>query len=344
MHGWQPSIAPPQGPQRGNGWKWTLGVIILIAVVGVTAATTLFAASDSKEGGTPSPTKARPLASGSAGAGAAPVSVITNDSSCAAQYPIMTTWIRASNNGWGQRDPSLPASSWSSDVRSQHEEVAEALQNAADQIIPVARLTQHRVMRELYEQFVAYSRAYVASIASYTPPADQFVRVAIAATETIGNICSAIEFGSAASRGALVTPLPSPDHVSSMVNANDPQRFMITPDPVCKEWRRVMDQFKSDTTAWVQTDPNIPGTEWSADQRAINDAVAPVMRRFSNQLLTLAERTANPTLRDFAEIFVQYRNAYVGALSSYLPADQYLALASIRAAGVVNSACEAAVQ
>ncbi|CKG83297.1 Uncharacterised protein [Mycolicibacterium smegmatis] len=259
---------PPKSPKRGNGWKWILGGVVLVVVIGVTAAVTLSVASKDPGNSGSNTSAPPPSVNGTASAEVAsaddtgPVSVITDDPSCAAQYPIMTTWIRTSKNGWGQRDPSIPASSWSPEIRSQYDEVADALRNAADQIVPVARMAQHRVMRELYEQFIAYSRTYAASIPDYAPPADQFARVTIAITETIGNICSAIEFGSAAARGPLVTPLAPPTQVSPIGNTNDPQRFLLTRDPVCDEWAHVMDQFKSDTTAWVQTDPNIPATDW----------------------------------------------------------------------------------
>ena len=42
------------------------------------------------------------------------------------------------------------------------------MRNAADQTVPLAKLTPHRVMRELYEQFIAYARAYSDAIPTYT--------------------------------------------------------------------------------------------------------------------------------------------------------------------------------
>ena len=34
----------------------------------------------------------------------------------------------------------------------------------------LAKLTPHRVMRELYEQFIAYARAYSDAVPTYTKP------------------------------------------------------------------------------------------------------------------------------------------------------------------------------
>ncbi len=39
---------------------------------------------------------------------------------------------------------------------------------AADQTVQLVKLTPHRAVRELYEQFIAYARAYIAAIPTYT--------------------------------------------------------------------------------------------------------------------------------------------------------------------------------
>jgi len=40
-HGGQHPGLPPQPLNRGNGWKWALGAVSLIAVIGVSVAVTL---------------------------------------------------------------------------------------------------------------------------------------------------------------------------------------------------------------------------------------------------------------------------------------------------------------
>jgi hypothetical protein len=91
----------------------------------------------------------------------------------------------------------------------------------------------------------------------------------------------------------------------------------------------------------VGTDPNIAKDEWSPEQGRINDAITPVMKRFANQLLSVGNRSDNPTLQDFAALAAQYRNAYVIALPTYVPADKYLSSASMRLTVMVNAACRA---
>ncbi len=57
------------------------------------------------------------------------------------------------------------------------------MRSAADQMVALAKLTPHRVMRELYEQFIAYSRAYADRIPTYTPPDDNLALVAVSCSE-----------------------------------------------------------------------------------------------------------------------------------------------------------------
>lgn len=335
----QPWSAGPPPQKRGNGWKWALGAVALLAVVGVTVAVTLSVAGDDDNGA--------PTASGNTSEIASanddgPVEVITEDPSCAAQSPILETLANQTRNGWDQRDSSIPASAWTPEVRAQYEEVGQSMRSAADQLVPIAKLTPHRVMRELYEQVIAYSRAYADSIPTYTKSDNDLVRVSNLAGDAIGNICAAINFGSAAARGPLASPLPAPAKVAPLGDPADPQRFLAEPNSICAEWVRALTQFYNETTAWEATDPEIPGSQWTPEQRAVNDEVAPVMRRLASQLQALGERSGNPSLRDFAVLSAQYRRAYVQALPTYIPADHYLVTVALKLGGLVQAACQAA--
>ena len=42
------------------------------------------------------------------------------------------------------------------------------MRNAADQTVNLVKMTPHRVMRELYEQFIAYARAFADAVPTYT--------------------------------------------------------------------------------------------------------------------------------------------------------------------------------
>ncbi|AWT51070.1 hypothetical protein D806_000760 [Mycolicibacterium smegmatis MKD8] len=334
---------PP--PKTRGGVKWMLGAVALLAVVGVTVAVTLAVTGKDKRDAIPpgSGVSGSPTASDIASADdSGPVSVITEDPTCAAQGPILETFAAQQSQLWVERDPALGRESWSPELRADYEKVGKAMRTAADQVAQLAKITPHRAMRELYEQFIAYARAYADNIPNYTPPTDNLARVAVTAADAISYICAAVSYGSAAARAPLVENRPAPTNVAPLGNPSEPERFLTAPNPVCGEWSSVLNAFQTDTTEWLKTDPDISSSQWSIEQKQINENVIPIMKRFANQLYLLGKDSGNPTFRDIADLSVQYRLAYVAAIPTYTPADKYLANASIRLATMANVACRAA--
>ncbi|TPW90275.1 hypothetical protein [Mycolicibacterium fortuitum] len=188
--------------------KWTLGGTALIAVIAITAVVAISLSGRDNDKGS-SPTTSAGSGSSSEFASAndtGPVTIITEDPSCAAWTPIQNTLADSENNGWADRDASIPASVWSPEQRQQYQDVGQAMRSAADQTVPLAKLTTHRVMRELYVQFIAYSSAYADKIATYAPPDDHFARTSSTISAALGDICAAITNGAAAARASLVAP------------------------------------------------------------------------------------------------------------------------------------------
>jgi hypothetical protein len=316
----------------------------LLAVIAVTVVITVLVVG--KDAGTsPSPTEtstAGPASDIASANDKGAVAVITEDPTCASTTPILETRASQQRNGWDTRDPSIPAAAWTPEMRSEYQAVAAAMRASADQVVPLVKLTPHRVMRELYEQMIVYSRAYADNIPTYTPQDDKLAVVSTTVSNTIGYICSAISFGSAAARGPLVKPLTAPGQVAPVGDPADPQRFMTEPNSVCADWLTVSTKFSDDTADWLGTNPDIPVSQWTPEQRTLNDAVAPVMSAFADALQSLGERSGNPTLQDFAELSAQYRRAYVQSLPTYTPSDKYLANSALVVGGVVEAACAAA--
>ncbi|MCV7188115.1 hypothetical protein [Mycolicibacterium thermoresistibile] len=237
-----------------------------MAVVGITAAVTLSVAGSGSDGNalTSESTSPDPATADIASADDdGPVTVITEDPTCAAQGPIHQTLAGHEGKGWADRDPAVPATEWTPDIRAQHESVAQAMRDAADQMVPLAKLTPHRVMRELYEQFIAYSRAYADSVPTYTPKDNNLARVSVAAGDAITNICGAVTAGSASARAPLVSPLPAPTSLDSGPAQENPKRFLPEVNAVCDEWVTVLDRFRRDTRAWAEIPANIPASEWT---------------------------------------------------------------------------------
>jgi hypothetical protein len=334
QHQWSPG--PP--PKKRNGWKWALGGVALLAVIGVTAAVTISVTSGNNGEGSDPPRDTYGLASAD---DTGPVEIITEDPTCAAWSPINDTLAAVLKKGWNKRDPAIPASEWTPELRSQYEEVGQALVRASDQTVRLAKQTPHRAMREIFEQFIAYSRAFAAVIPSYARDDNHMVLAALSATHVLVYVCSAIRYGSAASRAPLVDPPPAPSEPVPLHDPNDPQIFLEASDPTCSEWIRVLHQFNEDTKAWQGIDPNLSATQWTPDQRAIIDETVPLMQQFADSFEQLSMETKNPVLRDFGMFAAQYRRAHAEALPTYTPADNYLDLTAWRTTSIIFEACRA---
>lgn len=215
------------------------------------------------------------------------------------------------------------------------------MRHAADQLVAIAKLTPHRVMRELYEQTIAYLRAYADSIAGYTPNDNYLARVEAAASSAIGQICGAITYGSAATRGPLIAASAPPTQTSPPVDPAKPQRFLSTGNSICSDWMAAASDYDAATAAWQKSDPNIPASQWSPEEKALNDAVGPVMSSFADKKEQLGRRSGNPTLEDFAVLSAQYNRAYIQGLPTYVRADGYLNDAASYSPGVIGAACKA---
>ncbi|WP_234794355.1 hypothetical protein [Mycolicibacterium flavescens] len=312
----------------------------MLAVVGVTAAVTISVTSGNSGGDDPTPPgETYGLASAD---DKGPVNIITEDPSCAAWGPIIETFGGIQRKGWNRRDSSVPGSQWTSEQRAQYEEVQKAALVAAQQTVPLARLTPHRVMREFYEQFIAYARAYSESLSNYTPEDESLARVMTNSSAALVYACDAIDFKSAAARSPLIPARTDPVATAPLSDPNDAQRFMRTTDPVCADWEGLLSKLDRETTDWQSLDSAIPASQWTADQRRIIDGTIESFNEFSDQALELAGRTENAVSQDFMIFSAQYRRAYAAALPSYTSADSYLASAGGAAASTVYNACRAA--
>jgi hypothetical protein len=335
----QPWSPGPPPKKRGNGWKWAVGAVSLLAVVGVTAAVTISVVRDD-DGGDPTSSQGDTFGLASA-EDRGPANIITEDPSCAPWRPINETFVEIQDKGWNKRNPAIPATAWTPEQRAQYEEVGRAARNAADQTVPLAKLTPHRVMREIYEQFIAYARAYSDAIANYMLADDHLARVVTSSSAVIVYVCTAISYGSAQARSPLVSTPAPPTEIAPLEDPSDPPPFLTAADPTCTEWDRLLNQFPLDTKAWQAIDPAVAASAWNAEQRAVNDAVIPVMKRYADIFEQLGRKSANPVIQDLAVFAAQYRRAYADALPTYIPADSYLDSAAGRSTSIIYEACQA---
>lgn len=344
---YQQQFTPPPPPKKSGGLKWALGGTALIAVIAITAVVTMSLSGRDKDNGDNGgrPTATADSAANSEFASAndtGPITIITEDPSCAAWTPISNTLADSEKNGWIDRDPAIPASEWSPDLQRQYQEVGQALKAATDQTEPLVKLTTHRIMRQLYEQFIAYARAYADAIPSYTQPDNALVKTASSLSNILTDVCQTISNRSAAARAPLVPATAEPAKIAPLGDPAHPERFLTSPNSVCPDWVSAADQFRADTADWTKTDPNIPAAQWSPEQRALNEDLIPLLRQSADALEELGQRSGNATLQDFAQLAAQYRRAYAQAIPTYSVADSYLQRVGVFPVGMVTSACAAA--
>lgn len=343
--GWGPPQQwAPQPPQGGGRSKWILGGLALLVVVVVTVVATLLVSRDSP--GSDSPTATAPPSTPDTSDIASaedegPAGIITEEPTCAAWTPISDTLAQQQAKGWNNRDPAVPASAWSSEQRGQHEAVARAMRSAADQTVSLAKLTPHRVIRELYEQSIAYWRAYADRVPEYTLRDDHLARVATSTSNALVWICSAITYQSAAARSPFVVEAPAPFQVAPIGDPSNPSQFMSTASTVCGDWQSTVSKFEQDTADWLAIDPDLSASQWTSEQQVINANAARIMESNANVLQDLGIRSGNPIFHDFATLAAQYRRAYVSAIPSYRPADNYLASAASQLVAANVEACQA---
>lgn len=342
---YQQQFTPPPPPKNNRALKWALGGTALIAVIAITAVVTMSLGGGDKGDGS-GPTVTAGSGSNSEFASAndtGPISIITEDPSCAPWIPILNTLADTEKNGWADRDPAIPASAWNPSQRAQYEAVGQAMRAAADQTEPLIKLTTHRAMRQLYEQFIVYARAYSDAVPTYTEADNALARTATQATHILSNICQAVSFGSAAARSPLVPEGPTPANPAPPGDPAALERFMTTPDPVCRDLASAADKFDADTADWRRAiNVNIPASQWSPEQKALNDSVIPLMQEWANTLEDIGARSTNSTVQDLSVLGAQYLRGYAQALPTYSVADQYLYETGIFPAWMIRRACDAA--
>jgi hypothetical protein len=336
---WSPPPGPPQ--RRGGKGKWIFGGIAVLAVMAVTVVITVLVVGKHSSGGeSPTPTNGNGSDFASAN-DKGPVGIITEDPTC-------TAWKRISNSAvdtetqvrWTDRDQSLPATAWTPEQRSMYETVGKALRNAADQTVGLVKSTPHRVMRELYEQFIAFSRAFADRIPQYSADEKELGTAPDTIASAIGSICSAINAGSASALAPSVPAAVPPSNVASPGDPADPQPLLTKRDPVCTEWAAAITKFASDTSTWQAIDPALSAAQWTPEQKAINDAVGPAMTARADELEEFGRRSDNPVLQDFAVLSAQYLRAFVLALPTYTGNDSYLVNTAIYLPLFIDSACK----
>lgn len=339
-----PAWGGPPPPRQNNTLKWLLAGVGVLLVIAITVGVTVLVTRDGSGGDGPSTSTSAsgpPIASADDDG---PVEIITLEPTCQAWMPVSDAMARVQENGWGDRDSTVPVTNWEPQQRAQYEAVAKSLRQTAEQAVGFAEETPNRLIRELYEQFIYFARAYADAIPNYSANDDYLAQANLAASIAIDSVCQAISYGSAAARSTSVSPIAAPGDLPSAEGPSQPTPVVESSSSTCTDIVSLRERLVADTADWVKLDPNIPATEWTPDQRALSDATGPVMRRFADDLEKLGADSENPVFQDLASFGAVYFRAYVAGLPTYVAADSYLSRAGSRANNVLVAACQAVAQ
>ena len=333
---WPPPGPPPPGwgppLRRRTGRRWALGGAALVVVAVALVVALMLGGTRSIAGhpvAAPSPTGGGTSAASANDTG--PVGLVTEDPTCPAWVAIGTMWLMtAPVENWdaghpGQQNPLMvPGNTWTPEQRKAMQATASATRIAAVKTAALARTTPHRVVREIYEQFIAYGRAFADSIGDSYVPRNALGATAESALNVLQSICVTVESGAAAARSALVTAPSAPQRVAPPQDPTKPERFLTTSDiPACGQLVSVLQRFKHDPAvqAWDKSNHAVPAGLWNPQQKALNDAVAPLMTNLADDIERIIAPSGNPVMTDFGTLSAQYQRAFVKALPTYTGRD-----------------------
>lgn len=336
---------PLPGPQSNGGkTKWILGgLAVALAIALAVVITVVLVRPDNGENG---PANAGSNGSGSEFASAndtGPVSIITEEPTCDAWNNIARVYTDAGKSiNWDDRDSSIPATSWTPEQRAMYESMRKALTRAADQTANLVTATPNRTVRMLYEQFVAYGRAFAERIPNYTVEDDDTMSIVNAATASLSNICGAIVSRAAQAVAPLVPIVSGPTDVAEPDRVGTPTKLLAESNSVCSDWDSLTAKFDHGAEQWNQSDKSIPTRDWTPEQRAVNEAFARILLENADEVERLGRRSGDPRFEDLAVLEAQYRRGLSISLANYTSKDLYLALTGINLSRLIFWACKVA--
>ncbi|MCW1825076.1 hypothetical protein A5731_28820 [Mycolicibacterium conceptionense] len=344
----QPGPWPPQQwgapPPSNNGGKakWILGGIAVTLAIALAVVITVLVVRPA--GGDRQQSDTANGASEFASANdTRPANIITEDPTCEA-WGRISDGMEAASPGWNDQDYSIPETDWTPEQRAIFEKKRLALTEAIPGVTSIAKQTPHRAMREIYDQYIAYSRTVIDSIPTYSTKDNYAVGVSNQLAGSLNRICDSIYFRAAQQTAPLIpSSAPPSDHQPANSDMNsEPERFLKVQDGACKDWVALAERFDKDSEPWRQISAKIPATEWSADQRTVMEAIVPVMTTYANNMEKLGRKSRNLVWEDFAVMAAQYMRAYVSGIPTYTVNIGYLSSASSAISNSVYWACKAA--
>lgn len=326
-------VAAAPGKRSGRRRPALIG-IALLAIIAVAVTTTILVLHHRGNDNTAAVTSDIASANDTG-----PVTIITEDPTCTEYTRIVSSQV-SQYGDWANRDISIPASAWTPQQRGAYDSAAAMLRSEANQLVPLARQTPHRVMRELYELIIAYNRAYADAIPTYVPANNALVSAANTAGAAATRICDSISYSSASGAAPKVPTVAGPTTLAPVGDLDNPTRFLTESNAVCNQWSALTNQFHEDSTRLATSDTTTPASQWTPEVRAAWDAKAQMVTTYPDQFEELGRKSGNPVWEDFAVLGAQYLRGFVAAIPTYTSPDSYLRTVAVSTQGLVQAACE----
>lgn len=342
QQGW--TGAPPP-PNNGGKGKWILIGLALVAIIAVSIVGTVLVLRPDSGAGNSSVNAADGASEFASANDTGPANIITEDPTCEAWRKISHDMDAVSNAiSWNQQDYSVPGTEWTSEQRAAFEKKGAALADAIKNVASIAKQTPHRVMRELYGQYAAYSQAVINAIPAYSSTDENVVAASNKFFGVLNHVCDATYFRAAQQTSPLIAAPPPPSAPQAPDSDGGPvgERFLNNNNSSCGDWIAMAESFNTESKAWRDLDPNIPAAKWAPEQRAVVDAVIPVLNKYADDMENLGRQSDNPIWEDFAVLAAQYMRAYVQVAPTYASSYGLLSLASTNLSVAINWACKAA--
>lgn len=334
-----PPESPPTPPNKGGTGKWILGAGALVAVIALTIVGTILLTQPESNSGAPNSSRSNGPSEFASANDTGAATLVTEDPTCAAWNRLATRISDQQKRlDWGSRDKSILPSAWSPDLRDKYQSVSSLQKELIADTVALAKKTPHRTMRELYQQYGVFAEKLSAAVTGSDDSAVQLAQVVDSFTSSLNNICGAISFDLPAAQAPFMPKVDGPSRAATPDESSQP--FLQEKNSICTTWSDLFQKNQADTKDWAAIDSAIPATEWTPEQKAVNEDAAVVMKAFADDIETAGRDSDNPVLEDFAVLAAQYRRAYAHAIPTYTPNDNWLGNAAMNLVRAVNSTCQ----
>ena len=268
-----------------------------------------------------------------------PLTILTDEPVCTDYQNTLADVSTAQRQGWADRNPDIPATQWTTTQHTMYEQMADALNTAADHYTLLAHRTPHRIIAELLAISIGSTRAYTNALPHYTATDNKLIRPSNNADHVLTNLCNTITTGSATNRAPLAPPMADPAIRPTPIDPDHPRTLMAKPDPICTNLHAVIDQYHTPLADWRAIETDIPATDWTPQQRDLNNTAAPLLHDQARQYLQLAGHTPDPLIADLLTLAGLYQHLYARTLGTYTPDDRHLYATAVYAIRTVANAC-----